>query len=664
MHETDLLRWIVLLPLLGAAFNGLIAPRLPRGVVSFVGVGSVAAAFALAVKVFFDLRAMPEAERALHDLVYSWIPIGDLSVDVAFTADPLSSAMMLLVTGVGLLIHVYSVGYMKGDPSYSRYFAYLNLFVFSMLILVAADNLLLLFVGWEGVGLCSYLLIGFWFSEEANAKAGKKAFVVNRIGDFGFLIGMFVLAKALIGHVAPGENLLAYDVLANHLDVLAPVATLAGILLFVGATGKSAQIPLYVWLPDAMAGPTPVSALIHAATMVTAGVYMVARLGFLYDIAPVASGVIAVVGALTALLAATIALAQNDIKKVLAYSTVSQLGYMFLACGVGAYYIGMFHVFTHAFFKALLFMGAGSVIHAMHHQQDMRFMGGVRKYMPITFVTMAVATLAIAGVPPFSGFFSKDEILYYAFQKSPILWAIGFLVAGMTAFYMARLMMLTFFGRERMDDHTREHLHESPPSMTVPLVILAVLSLVGGFMNVPEFLGGGKQLYHWLQPSITGEQYLTEAAHAAGHGAAGSHGEAEHAGHGLEWALAIASSLWAILALAAGVYVYGPGIRIAQSAAALGGGALRRVLENKWYVDEIYEAVVINPIHRLSDTVLWRTIDAVIIDGVLVNGVSRILAVIGQLVRLVQNGLLRWYAYSFAAGVLVLLIYVARRMNG
>ena len=679
MHETDLLRWIVLLPLLGAAFNGLIAPRLPRGVVSLVGVGSVAVAFGLAVKVFLDLRALPAAERVLHDLVYTWIPIGDMNVDLAFAADPLSSAMMLLVTGVGLLIHVYSVGYMKGDESYHRYFAYLNLFVFSMLVLVAADNLLVLFVGWEGVGLCSYLLIGFWFSEEANARAGKKAFVVNRIGDFGFLIGMFVIVKALMGHVEPGTNLLAFETLRAHTDLLAPVATLAGLLLFVGATGKSAQIPLYVWLPDAMAGPTPVSALIHAATMVTAGVYMVSRLGFLYDMAPVASWVIAIVGAATALLAATIALAQNDIKKVLAYSTVSQLGYMFLACGVGAYYIGMFHVFTHAFFKALLFMGAGSVIHAMHHEQDMRNMGGLRKYMPITFGTMAIATLAIAGVPPFAGFFSKDEILWYAWQKSPILWGVGFVVAGMTAFYMARLMMLTFFGRTRADEHTRKHLHESPAVMTMPLVILAVLSLVGGFMNVPEFMGGGKHLYHWLKPSISGDIFVAEAAsYDAGHGstyaadthaadthgaAAGDHGEVGHS-TATEWTLAIVSSLWAILMLGAGVFVYGPGIRIATQAAGFAGGSLRRVLENKWYVDELYEFAVINPIHRLSDTVLWRTIDAVLIDGLIVNGVSRMIAVFGQLVRLVQNGLLRWYAYSFAAGVLVLLLYVARRMNG
>jgi len=669
MHES-LLGWIVLLPLLGAAVNGLLGVRLPRPLVSAIGVGTVAASFVMSVMTFFAVKE----NGIVSSHLWTWIPIGDLSIELTFMADPLSAAMLLLVTGVGLLIHVYSTGYMHGDPSYHRFFSYLNLFVFSMLVLVSGDNLLLLFVGWEGVGLCSYLLIGFWFSEEANAKAGKKAFVVNRVGDFGFLIGMFLIVKTLAGQVEPGANLLAFDVIRQHIDLLVPVATAVGLLLFVGATGKSAQIPLYVWLPDAMAGPTPVSALIHAATMVTAGVYMVARLGFLYDVAPVAGTVIAVVGAATALLAASIALAQNDIKKVLAYSTVSQLGYMFLACGVGAYYIGMFHVFTHAFFKALLFLGAGSVIHSMHEEQDMRNMGGLRKYMPITFGTMAIATLAIAGVPPFSGFFSKDEILYYAFKQSPVLWGVGFVVAGMTAFYMARLMMMTFFGQPRMDEKTKSHLHESPLSMTVPLMILAVLSFAGGWMNIPEFIpGGDAKLHHWLEPSTSGDIFLADHGHGDAHGAelasdaehGGEHG-AEVAAHSTstEWTLAISSAILALLGLGAGYVVYGKRVQIRSVAESAPSSGLRKVLENKWYVDEFYDATIIQPIRRLSDTVLWRFVDAVIIDGVLVNGVSRLIGVTGQLVRLVQNGLIRWYAYSFAAGVVVLLVYVARRING
>ena len=693
MHETELLRWIVLLPLIGAVLNGLLNKRVPSSVVSAIGVGSVAAAFALAVKVFLDLRALPATERVLHDLFYSWIPIGDLQVDVAFQADPLSAAMMLLVTGVGLLIHVYSVGYMHGDGGYARYFAYLNLFVFSMLTLVAADNLLLLFVGWEGVGLCSYLLIGFWYQERENASAGKKAFIVNRIGDFGFLLGMFFIVKALMGHVGEGENILAFSVMAQHTDLLAPVATIAGLLLFVGATGKSAQIPLYVWLPDAMAGPTPVSALIHAATMVTAGVYMLARMNFLYELTATALGVIAVVGALTALLAATIALAQTDIKKVLAYSTVSQLGYMVLACGVGAYGIGIFHVFTHAFFKALLFMGAGSVIHALHHEQDMRNMGGLKDIMPWTFRTMMVATLAIAGIFPFAGFFSKDEILYKTFLQSPALWVVGFVVAGLTAFYMARMMALTFFGETRLSEEKRKHAHESPAVMVVPLVILAVLSLVGGWMNIPAFMGGNHALDTWFEPVFAKAEMVDEhagtgyglevttadagvdaRAHTATVAAAqDDHGEDAHGGpaHGdeahagehhnvaLEWGLAIGSLVWALLALSFGFFVYTRNLSLAEAASRIGGGTLHRLLANKWYVDEIYDAVVVRPIHWLSDTVLWRVVDAGVIDGLLVNGVSRFLGVSGQLIRLVQNGLLRWYAYSFAAGVLVVLFYVA-----
>jgi NADH:ubiquinone oxidoreductase subunit 5 (subunit L)/multisubunit Na+/H+ antiporter MnhA subunit len=483
--------------------------------------------------------------------------------------------------------------------------------------------------------------------------------------------------------------------MAAHADLLAPVAVLAGLLLFVGATGKSAQIPLYVWLPDAMAGPTPVSALIHAATMVTAGVYMMARMNFLYDLAPTALAVVAVIGAATALLAATIGLAQTDIKKVLAYSTVSQLGYMFMACGVGAYGVGIFHVLTHAFFKALLFMGAGSVIHALHHEQDMRNMGGLKDKLPWTFRTMMVATLAIAGVFPFAGFFSKDEILYKSFLWSPLLWIVGFAVAGLTAFYMARLMAMTFFGECRVSKDKLSHVHESPWMMVGPLVVLAVLSFAGGWMGWPAFMGGNNAIEHWLEPvfhhevaldahpgevdaHISGTYASADAAaqeehgaaaddHGAAdsHGAEGAHGD-DHGEHNvaLEWGLAIGSFAWALLGLGLGFLVYTRRPGVAASGRAALGGLAHRLVENKYYVDEIYDALVVWPINRFSETALWRFVDVAVIDGLLVNGISRSLGLVGQLLRLVQNGMLRWYAWSFAAGVLVVLFYLSRHVNG
>ncbi len=676
MHEgspAEFLRWIVLLPLIGFAINGLLNKRLPRAVSATVGVGSVAGAFVLSVMAFLKLRALPADERVLVDHLFSWIPVGELNIDAGLMVDPLSACMILLVTGVGSLIHLYSVGYMAKDEGFARFFAYLNLFVFAMLVLVLADSLPLLFVGWEGVGLCSYLLIGFWFQDLANSAAGKKAFVVNRVGDFGFLLGMFFIAEKLAGQVGDG-NVLGFATMAAHPELLAPVATVAGLLLFLGATGKSAQIPLYVWLPDAMAGPTPVSALIHAATMVTAGVYMIARMNFLYVQTEVAMGVIAVVGLLTALVAATIALVQTDIKKVLAYSTVSQLGYMMLACGVGAFAVGIFHVLTHAFFKALLFLGAGSVIHAMHHEQDMRSMGGLRSVMPWTFRTMFVATLAIAGVFPFAGFFSKDEILYKAFLESPLLWVVGFAVAALTAFYMARLMVMTFFGENRADANTKSHLHESPLIMTAPLMVLAVLSVVGGWMGWPEFLGGSNWLHHWLEPVFAGVG--AHGAEVVGHVAGATQGVATHAvdashaadalhtgGHSVvtEWVLALASLSVALGSLWFGFTVYTRRQSVATQGQAFLGGAPHRLLSGKYFVDELYEYAIIRPIGWLSDNVLWRFVDAVIIDGLLVNGVARFLAMIGHVVRILQNGLVRWYAYSFAVGVFAMLIYLTRK---
>ena len=650
------LRWIVFLPLCGAILNGLLNKRLPKLGVDLIALGSVLGAFILSVKAFLDLRALPVDARYLHDRVFAWITSGGLRVDLAFAMDPLSICMSLLVTGVGFLIHLYSTGYMRGDGGYSRYFAFLNLFVFAMLLLVLGDNLLVLFIGWEGVGLCSYLLIGFWYQDMANSVAGKKAFIVNRIGDFGFLLGAFVLFRAMSGVEG---NVLAFGTMAAHTDLLEPIAVAAGLLLFLGATGKSAQIPLYIWLPDAMAGPTPVSALIHAATMVTAGVYMVARLNFLYALAPAASTVIAVVGVATALLAATIALVQTDIKKVLAYSTVSQLGYMFLACGVGAYGVGIFHVLTHAFFKALLFLGAGSVIHALHHEQDLRRMGALRHRLPWTFRTMLVATLAIGGIFPFAGFFSKDEILYRAFLGSPLLWSVGFLVALLTAFYMARLLALTFLGQSRVDSHAAEHVHEAPPSMLIPLLILAVLSLAGGWIGWPAFLGGSNWLEHWLAPVFAAAPAHAELTTAV----AEHHDGAGHGNLALEWGLALASLTGALGSLWFGLRTYARASQLPQRAGRIAGGAPYRLLLAKYRVDELYDALIVRPIHAISDRGLWRIVDAGLIDGVLVNGPARLLMLVGNLTRLLQNGLVRWYAWSIAGGACIVLWHLARRMG-
>ncbi len=482
---SHLLSLIVVLPLAGFLLNGIAGDRMGKRFVSVVGCGLPILAFLAAVQCFLELQAAGGSPRL--EFAYTWAVIGDNRFEVAFYFDRLSAVMTLIVTGVGSLIHFYSTGYMKEDKSYARYFSYLNLFLFFMLLLVLGRSLLVLFVGWEGVGLASYLLIGFWFEDPDKARAGKKAFITNRIGDAGFLLGMFLLYTTLgtldmdrINAAFAGPTLPAVS------------ASLVGILLFIGASGKSAQIPLHVWLPDAMAGPTPVSALIHAATMVTAGVYLIARLSGIYLHAPEASAVIATIGAMTAFFAATVAITQTDIKKVLAYSTISQLGFMFVALGVGAYSVAIFHLYTHAFFKACLFLGAGSVIHALGGEQDVRRMGGLARRIPVTFVTFAIATAAIAGIPPLSGFFSKDEILWYAFASSrggsPLLFAVCALTALLTAFYMFRLLWLTFFGRSRMSAETEHHVHESPPSMTSVLAVLAALAAIGGFLALPRFL--------------------------------------------------------------------------------------------------------------------------------------------------------------------------------
>jgi len=622
----NLLTLIVLLPLAGFLLNGLAGPRLGKGFVSVVGCGLPILAFLATVRAFMQLNGAEGA--ALVETAYTWAVVGDFSFDIAFYFDRLSALMTLIVTGVGSLIHIYSTGYMKDDASYARYFAYLNLFLFFMLLLVLGRSLLVCFVGWEGVGLASYLLIGFWFDDPAKAQAGKKAFITNRVGDAGFLLGMFLIYHAL--------GTLDFDAVnAAFTGPVAPAvsASLVGLLLFIGATGKSAQIPLHVWLPDAMAGPTPVSALIHAATMVTAGVYLVARLNGLYLQAPEASQVIAVVGLATAFFAATIAVVQTDIKKVLAYSTVSQLGLMFLALGVGAYGVAVFHVYTHAFFKACLFLGAGSVIHAMSGEQDIRKMGGLARKIPVTFATFAVATAAIAGIPPLAGFFSKDEILWFAFASetggSPLLWAIASFSALLTSFYMFRLLWLTFLTPSRMDHQTEHHVHESPFSMTSVLIVLAVLSAVGGFFHVYDFLepvmpmpAASESLHHLKMPLI----YVATAV--------------AFAGLGLAW------------------FVYRDGLARGDRLRQRFAGA-HRLLSGKYYVDELYEAVLGRPLHWISDRVFLVLGDRALIDGSLHGLAATAQRAAGRLSR-VETGNLQTYVLLVVLGLVASLAWMWR----
>jgi len=658
-----LLALVPLAPLAGAAVLGLggaaIQKRLGKGAVGAIACATVGVSFLVAVAGFVKLLGMAPEARLVGAHLFPWIDVGTLRVDAAFLLDPLSAVMILVVTGIGGLIHVYATGYMHDDEAFWRFFAYLNLFTFAMLTLVLGDSLLLMFVGWEGVGFCSWGLIGFWHKEVANGRAGNKAFIVNRVGDFGFVLGMFLLFWSLD---ARGHGTLDFVELRRHAHLLEggtfwgwPIATLVTLLLFVGATGKSAQIPLYVWLPDAMAGPTPVSALIHAATMVTAGVYMIARLNFLYAMAPATLAVVAVVGAATALLAATIALAQNDIKRVLAYSTVSQLGYMFLAMGVGAYAAGIFHLMTHAFFKACLFLGSGSVIHAMGGEQDMRKMGGLWSRLPATSKTFLVSTLAIAGIPPLAGFFSKDEILLQTYLARPALWTIGLAVAGLTAFYMFRQFFMTFAGECRADHHTQAHLHESPSSMTVPLWILATGAVLAGFLWIPR----ASLFDAWLAP--------VTAAH--GHG-----GHHEHPPWGLELGLMGGS----VLAAAAGILLAWAmyarrAIRPEAFSEALGGLPYRAVL-NKWWVDELYELVFVGGLLALCRAAAW--FDLHVIDGVVngaaavtrgvsrlaglfdnhvvdgaVNGVAAVTQFTGRRFRNFQSGAITWYVYVILLGV-------------
>jgi len=617
------LTFIVLLPLAGFLLNGLAGNRLGKRFVSAVGCGLPILAFGLAVKCLIDLGARNGAP--LVETVYTWAAIGGRSFEIAFYFDRLTAVMTLIVTGVGSLIHLYSMGYMKEDASYARYFAYLNLFLFFMLTLVLGRSLLVLFVGWEGVGLASYLLIGFWFEDPDKARAGKKAFITNRIGDAGFLLGMFVLYQAF-GSLDMDRINGAF--MSGPLPAVS--ASLVGILLFIGASGKSAQIPLHVWLPDAMAGPTPVSALIHAATMVTAGVYLVARLSGIYLHAPEASAVVAVVGVLTAFFAATVAVVQTDIKKVLAYSTISQLGFMFVALGVGAYGVAIFHLYTHAFFKACLFLAAGSVIHAMGGEQDIRKMGGLARKIPVTFVTFAVATAAIAGIPPLAGFFSKDEILWFAFASSrggsPLLYAVAAGTALLTAFYMFRLLWLTFFGAPRMSAETAHHVHESPPSMTGVLIVLAVLSAVGGFLSIP----------HYLEPLLPVPEVSPGLAH-------------------LETPFVFVSVTLALLGLVGAALLFGGRAERADRLQHTFSG-VHRVLSGKYFIDEAYDRLIARPLYWVSDRVFLRLGDQTLLDGSL-NGMAALGQRTAGILGRVQNGSLQLYALLVVVGLVALLAW-------
>ncbi|HIY75599.1 MAG TPA: NADH-quinone oxidoreductase subunit L [Candidatus Sphingobacterium stercorigallinarum] len=625
------------IPLLGFLTIGLLRNFLPKSVVSLIGCGSILISFVMSCLLFkevYDARSAG-ADGSFHFELFQWFSVGELRVNLSFLLDPLSAMMLLIITGVGFLIHVYSVSYMSKDPGFAKYFSYLNLFIFFMLLLVLGSNYLVMFIGWEGVGLCSYLLIGFWFRNSSYARAAKKAFVMNRIGDLGFLIAMFFI----VVHFGTLEYT---GVFSQALGLSSGDGVIVGItlLLFLAATGKSAQIPLFTWLPDAMAGPTPVSALIHAATMVTAGIYMIARSNILFTLAPVTMQLIAIIGVATALIAAFIALTQNDIKKVLAYSTVSQLGYMFLGLGVGAFTGAFFHVLTHAFFKALLFLGAGSVIHAMADQQDMREMGGLKKHMPITHSTMLIATIAISGIPPLAGFFSKDEILAHAFAQSPVLWILGFLGALGTAFYMFRLLYLTFYGDFRGTAAQKSQLHESPLTMTIPLMILAVLSIFGGALNIPEALSGRMWLGEFLAPVFAGTNQRIEPFHL-------SH-QTEYLLMGLSAVGAVAMAIWAYTK-----YVRRGDVPKADTDNVSGG--LYRLSYEKLYIDQLYDALVSKPLQAASKF-FHNVVDKLGIDGV-VNSIGELFYSSGKGIRLLQSGHVGFYLFMMVIGVVAFMLY-------
>jgi NADH-quinone oxidoreductase subunit L len=633
----------VLLPLLGFLLNGIFGKKIKsEKLIGIIGSATIGLSFLIVVGAFFETLALPVDQRQTIVHLFTWLDVGSLNVGFSYQVDQLSLVMALIVTGVGFIIHVYSIGYMHGDPGFWRFFAYMNLFIFAMMNLILGDNFVLLFLGWEGVGLCSYLLIGFWydrkFENTTTAAAAKKAFVVNRIGDFGFLLGMFLIYLTF-------DSLNFNEVFSRAVsfNVNDTIFIFIALFLFIGATGKSAQIPLFVWLPDAMAGPTPVSALIHAATMVTAGVYMVVRCSILFASAPEILMLIAIIGAVTALFAATIGLVQNDIKKVLAYSTVSQLGYMFLALGVGAFTAGIFHVMTHAFFKALLFLGAGSVIHAMHEDQNIQNYGGLKKYMPATSKTFLIGALAISGFPLLSGFFSKDEILWFSYANGGIiLWVMGALTALITAFYMFRLYFLTFEGKERFGHD--KHPHESPKVMTFPLIILAFLAAVGGFIGIPEVFSGehGNFFHTWLAPVFKDAERKLALF-----------GDHTHFEELLLMSISTAGAIASIL-FARHVYLKNP--HIASNTMKKFKGFYNLLL-NKYFVDEAYDAAVVNPIVKTSDKFLWKIADNKIIDG-LVNGTASIVDYISKNIKKIQTGVAQSYAIVMMVGIALALFWI------
>jgi NADH-quinone oxidoreductase subunit L len=616
---------IPLFPLLGFLINGFFGKKISKGLSGAVASLSVLCSFILSLTVFIELQSSAEKSQIVN--LFSWINSGSLKIPFEFLIDPLSTVFLLIITGIGFLIHIYSIGYMHDDEGFSRFFTYLNLFVFFMLLLVLGNNYLIMFVGWEGVGLCSYLLIGFWFKNTAFNNAARKAFVMNRIGDLGFLLGI-ILIFISFGSISFNE------IFQRAGTVDTAVITSIALLLFIGAMGKSAQIPLYTWLPDAMAGPTPVSALIHAATMVTAGIYMVVRSNVFYSISEVASETVAIVGVVTALFAATIGLFQNDIKKILAYSTVSQLGLMFLGLGVGAYSSAVFHVTTHAFFKALLFLGAGSVIHAMGGEQDIRKMGGLSGKIKITFITMLLGTIAISGIPPFSGFFSKDEILAHTYEHSKILWLLGMIASMLTAFYMFRLLFLTFFGKFRGTHEQEHHLHESPASMTFPLIILAILSVLGGLLGLPEFWHLPNWMANNLEPIIIRKNPSLLP-------------------HDTEWMLMGLAVLGAVVMIWFTFQLFIKNkVLPAENEAQL--KPWQRLIYNKYYVDEFYDALIRKPLDFLSN-VFYKFLDLQVIDG-LVNAVSAAVKGIGSSVRYFQTGNIGFYVMSMTMGAVLIIL--------
>jgi NADH-quinone oxidoreductase subunit L len=621
---------VPLLPLVGFLINGLLGNKLPKSITGWLAALAVLGSFICSVSIFNGL----DAKDAIHIDLFNWISFGNTSIAFGLQIDSLTTTMLLVVTGIGFLIHLYSIGYMHDDEGFTRFFTYLNLFIFFMLMLIMGSNYLMMFIGWEGVGLCSYLLIGFWFKNDAYNNAAKKAFVMNRIGDLGFLLGMFFMLFHFGTLEFDGVANAATELGSNHILIVSIT-----LLLFIGAMGKSAQIPLYTWLPDAMAGPTPVSALIHAATMVTAGIYMVVRSNVLFALAPHTLDVVLITGVATSVFAAVIGLMQNDIKKVLAYSTVSQLGLMFAALGFGAFSSGMFHVVTHAFFKALLFLGSGSVIHALHGEQDIRKMGGLGKYIKITYITFLIGSLAISGIPPFAGFFSKDEILAKAFEQNPLVWGILSISSMMTAFYMFRLVYLTFKGNFRGSDETKKHIHESPAIMTTPLVILAILSVIGGFMGLPAVLGFTNQFATYLSHITDASKDLLPHAH--------------YLSHVTEYALIATAIIAAIAAIfyARNQYIT-KGYLPADDEQAL--PALQKAVVNKFYVDEIYDKIFVKPIQVLSDLFLVL-VDKLIID-LLVNATAWFVGLTGRTLRLLQTGNTGFYIFAMVSGMIILLV--------